>query len=1011
MTTCPARNMRRCILCAMLLAAWLLPAAPAPCQEMVVIDGHPVPAEQAEAIMRAKAEAEAKSRGGGEKKDDAEKKAEGKKKDEGDKEKKDGESSDSIKRPDKPPRVPDPRELEVTLDAEGRVPPFAFIGQPWPDVLQWLANISECSLDWQELPADYLNLTTQRAYPLDAVRDLVNRQLHARGYTLLRGGEVLSVFKIDKLDPSLVPRVTEDQLFDLKPYDFVKISFELPEKMAPDKAAEDVKKVLSPQAKVFPLVSTKRILVIDAVANLRLVSALLNEERLAEAGRIVPREFVLRYARAEQVIDILYVVLGLDPKSRPTQMELQLQQQRLQLMTQMQQKGKDVSKMLKQDGPPVYLAYNRQRNSVLANAPPEQMRIIEQTIEYLDVPFGDAVEGEQVGEFARAGSSATPAGDPRTMQKYPLTTLDPQTFVMTLEEIGGLDPLTDLKVDAKSRTLFALATASDHEKISRLVDQFDGQGRQFKVIQLRRLPADLAAVSIRELMVGEEKEEEDEYVPWWRRDQGQDEKPPNPHEGFRVLADVENNRLLLMANEAELEEVNSLLSQMGERPAGGSDGRTVRVIEAGGDAARDRLLERLRRIWPAMSEGQLIIDAPPKPKPASPEEKKPAADDADDATVDRSAAAPARPRGWMQLAQLRLPASDDHAETGPAAADRSATQAADSPVESSGDATGNEAPTVVVTVTPDGRLLLSSPDPAALDRLEGLIDELAPPEKRFEVFHLEHMPAYDMYLLLYDYFKDVLEGEEGGYIRDWWGFRVRAGSQDAGTGLASRRKLMITWDTPSRTILVANASPSQLHEIKLLVDEYDRPAPEDSVKSRRTATIKIRYSKASVIAAALKDVYRDLLSSRDKEFQSGDKKEQRASQERVTVIRYGNESGDGDKRSAPVKVGFEGALSVGVDDISNTLIVSVQEELFEDVVRMVQQLDEEAAPKTTVVVHRVASPVNPASLQKAISDALSEPWPGGRPEKQAAAATGGEKKGEQPNQERGNGNNNGRRND
>ena len=175
--------------------------------------------------------------------------------------------------------------------------------------------------------------------PVDEIRDLINRHLHARGYTMLSGGEVLSVFKIEKLDPSLVPRLTEDQLYDAKPYDFVKVSFELPASMAPDKAAPDIKQVLSPSAKVFPLVTSKRVLVMDAVANLRLVSALLNEERAVQDGRIVPREFILKYARAEQVIDTLYVIVGLDPKSRPTQMELQLQQQKLQIMMQMQQQG------------------------------------------------------------------------------------------------------------------------------------------------------------------------------------------------------------------------------------------------------------------------------------------------------------------------------------------------------------------------------------------------------------------------------------------------------------------------------------------------------------------------------------------------------------------------------------------------------------------------------------------------------------------------------------------------
>src|SRR3954471_17424487 len=140
--------------------------------------------------------------------------------------KKEGEAS--VKRPEKPPRVPDPREFKVKLDEKGRVPPFNFIGQPWPDVMQWLATISKGSLDWQELPNDYLNLTTQRPYSLDEVRDLINRHLNARGYTGIQSGEVLSIFKIDKIDPSVVRRVTDDQLYDLKPYDFVKVSFDLP---------------------------------------------------------------------------------------------------------------------------------------------------------------------------------------------------------------------------------------------------------------------------------------------------------------------------------------------------------------------------------------------------------------------------------------------------------------------------------------------------------------------------------------------------------------------------------------------------------------------------------------------------------------------------------------------------------------------------------------------------------------------------------------------------------------
>ena len=44
---------------------------------------------------------------------------------------KEGESSDSIKRPEKPPNVPDPREFDAKPDDDGKVE-FNFYGQAWP---------------------------------------------------------------------------------------------------------------------------------------------------------------------------------------------------------------------------------------------------------------------------------------------------------------------------------------------------------------------------------------------------------------------------------------------------------------------------------------------------------------------------------------------------------------------------------------------------------------------------------------------------------------------------------------------------------------------------------------------------------------------------------------------------------------------------------------------------------------------------------------------------------------
>ena len=124
--------------------------------------------------------------------------------------------------------------------------------------------------------------------------------------------------------------------------------------------------------------------------------------------------------------------------------------------------------------------------------------------------------------------------------------------------------------------------------------------------------------------------------------------------------------------------------------------------------------------------------------------------------------------------------------------------------------------------------------------------------------------------------------------------------KDEAVRLSKRRKLRIIYDPPTNSILVANASTSQLQEIEQLIKEYDQPASADSTKMRRNGVIKVRYSRASTIATAIKDVYRDLLSSRDKEFDSKDKKQQGSNRESITVIRYGAgpDSGDGPKKTA-----------------------------------------------------------------------------------------------------------------
>ena len=98
---------------------------------------------------------------------------------------------------------------------------------------------------------------------------------------------------------------------------------------------------------------------------------------------------------------------------------------------------------------------------------------------------------------------------------------------------------------------------------------------------------------------------------------------------------------------------------------------------------------------------------------------------------------------------------------------------------------------------------------------------------------------------------------------------------------------------------------------------------------------------------------------------------------------------------------FEGALSIGVDEISNTLIISAQEQMFDTVVTIVKQLDEKAKPSTVVQVYEVSGNVPTDKLQKALSEALGEPWAGNKPPGARAKAQNAGKKGNEQQNDKG----------
>ncbi len=295
--------------------------------------------------------------------------------------------------------------------------------------------------------------------------------------------------------------------------------------------------------------------------------------------------------------------------------------QRMQMMQQQQgqQPGQQPAAM--QATPEIHLMANTRRNTVIVNAPPDKMGIIKSAIWKIDVP----------------SDRPSLSDNTQLMQPYRLTTVDPEVVVSFLQTVADLDPQTKLDIDKKTHTVIAYASLKDQKVISALVKNLDSADRNLKVIQLRRLDADLVAGTIRMLMVGDDKNNNNNnnngggrrFGGWFSAmaSSGNEEQSTSK---FRVEADIVQNRLLVFADGAELEKVYKCLAEMGEVPARGHGVDTMRVIDLGAGDEQKVLLDRLRQVWPSLGKdgNKLIIDVPEKKAAPAQDELEARADDA-----------------------------------------------------------------------------------------------------------------------------------------------------------------------------------------------------------------------------------------------------------------------------------------------------------------------------------------------------------------------------------------------
>lgn len=882
----------------------------------------------------------------------------------------------SVKRSDRPKVEADPDEFKARPGEDGKIE-FQFKGQAWPELLEWLAEVSSMSLDWQELPDDTLNLSTQRPYTLDEARDLFNRHLLMRGYTLLEFEGMLQVAKVESVNPALVPRVEADQLAGLPPNRFVRTTFLLRSLLA-DSVIEDLKVLLSKNGKLTALSTSNRLDAMDSASNLLEIACMLEDEQSPEVQAGLAREFTLTWVRAETVKEQLELFLGRRslPGGNLTQEQVQqvIQQQHELAMTELNARiaadqaaaaavaaGQPVAPPAKARTSAMSIYANPRRNSLIVNAPPDRMAMIEIFIQRIDVAPAD-----------QSIDSLT-----SRIRVYRLASLDPQKFIDSLRELDALEPGTKLQVDKVNKAVIATASLLDHMVIQQLKDRLDGSARQFDVIQLRKHKAADVAGTIRTMMGLDEKDDSNSRRSYYYWDDEPEEE--SSKDKFRVGANVRDNQVLVWANDFERGEVNKLLAKLGEMPGEQTANLSrIRTIDASRGPETLEYLQRIQAMWEQGESTPLILpsagefESGPAPDPDQPEPDAatpgPLVAPAEDGATTPDTSSRESNTGLRQgMAELRHPSgkfspavalvAGPHPASGlgllaasgrqePVSAPVRHVDEPETPAAAPSAADGSDDEDAVrIGFDSRGNLVLFSDNLAALDRLERMMAEFKPPRREFEVFHVEHADALWISGKLGTYFRNREPPKENSDpFRFFYYDEMPERETKPDSSLDSRPPLKFLADIDTKSIIVQGADDADLDTIGQLIRLWDVPEPPKQTNVRRTRLIKIRNTKADLLVATVKEVYRDLLSATDSSFQTPP-------------------SGEGDKKDSadapppPRPFSFSGNISLGVDQVTNTIVVSAtgsqSEAIMEMVCGLIDQLDQAARPSGVTEVVRM----------------------------------------------------------
>jgi general secretion pathway protein D len=767
---------------------------------------------------------------------------------------------------------------------------FEMRAKPWAQVFEWLSDQTGLPFISNYPPPtgsfNFINPRIDgkepRKYTIGEVIDIVNEGLQQYKYVLIRREASLTLFPADeKLPPEHVQTVRVEDLPSRGNTEVVKIVVKLEGLVAEDFAPE-VKRIMGNFGDVIILSRPNQLVLQDKVSNLREILKVIKDAEDIDKGQAETFSHKCVYIPAAQAETVLKNLLG--------------DSRQIVEMTRPSgggSSGGNSSGGGKDGGPPQrvskirlhFVTSDERTNTVHVTGPADKIAQAKAILAKLDV--------------SGPGQQPFIIGEP-TLQTYNVTPGSADALAKALMDIHKGS--SSLRISAVSPSqLMVYAGPEDQIKIARHIQGTKPAGSKTDLISLNNLDAARVAETVKAMY-------------------GSDPKGGAPF----IEADPLRNALIVRGTPDQVKEVRQVVEAIGENPAAQSGNVATIMLDKGSAAT---LAEALQRLIPQMRPNPIKVVLPGSDNPFQQPESQP--------KLPSKELKPGLESRLQEPNRLQPVMFQD---------DKDQPKDKKSAPPISIIAFGNK----LVVVSEDQEAV------ALIREMVRLLTQTQPGEGDFEVLRLKNASAIEAAKILDEAFNGPKQGGPGGGGRGGPGGGGPGGGGllggGGGGGLiggivtgalgiggapagATRVERIRVVADPATNSLLIKASPLDLLTIRNLLGKAIDVGNTDSNAVAKTWMIgPLQNANASEVATVIRDVYRDNLAATSVRTNVG-------GNPGFAMFPFGGQQqmGGGNpllQQKAP--------LSVGVDERTNSIALSCNAMLYEDVRKLIENLDKSA---------------------------------------------------------------------